>query len=210
MGASVSLLSEARLRGYSLSAGRPVAELDLSYDHSSGLYAGISGSIVAHDGVNPLGLQESIGYAVPLGRGPTLDLGIVNSNYSKHSGHYRSLSYTELYAGLIGKNVASHLYLSPNYFHSEVWTLYGDLDVAVQPARKWRLTGHVGALTYLHGSEYDPEHARSQYDWRVGVARELGRFSLQAALSSGGPGDDYYDYGEHSRTALTFGASCIF
>jgi len=206
VGATASLLSEARLRGYSLSAGRPVAELDLSYDHLNGLYAGLSGSVVAHDGLKPLALEENVGFAKKLRGGPTLDFGIVNSNYSRHSGHYRSLSYTEAYAGLIGRNVASHVYLSPNYFHSDTWTLYGDIDAAIQPARKWRVTAHVGALNYLHGA---PDE-KSQYDWRIGVTREIGRFSAQIALSGGGPGRDYYYGREHNRTALVAQLNCIF
>src|SRR4030095_5232687 len=94
VGATVSLLSDARLRGYSLSAGRPVGQLDLSYDDPGGFYAGLSASLVAYHGVKPLGLQENIGFAKPLAGGPTIDVGIVNSNYSRHSGHDRPLSST--------------------------------------------------------------------------------------------------------------------
>jgi uncharacterized protein (TIGR02001 family) len=205
VGAAVSLLSEARLRGYSLSAGDPVAQLDLSYDHPDGFYAALSASIVAHEGVNPLGLQENVGFAKKLDGGPTIDLGIVNSNYSRHSGHNRSLSYTEAYAGLIGRNVASHVYLSPNYFDSGVWTLYGDIDAGIRLLKKLNLTGHAGALKYLHGGDDDKLH----YDWQVGVKREFGRFAAQVSLSGGGPGSDFYYGREHNRTRLVMGVSCL-
>jgi uncharacterized protein (TIGR02001 family) len=205
VGAAVSLLSEARLRGYSLSAGNPVAQLDLSYDHPDGFYAALSASIVAHQGAKPLGLQENIGFAKKLESGPIIDVGIVNSNYSRQSGHYRSLSYTEIYAGLIGRNVASHVYVSPNYFDSGVWTLYGDIDAGVRLIKKFNLTGHVGALKYLHDGPDDKLH----YDWQVGVKREFGRFAAQLAVSGGGPGKDFYYGREHHRTRVVIGVSCI-
>lgn len=206
VGAAVSLLSEARLRGYSMSAGKPVGQLDLSYDHRSGFYAGLSATVVAHDGLNPLALQESIGFARKLASGPTIDVGVVQSNYTRHTGRYRPLSYTEVYAGLIGRNVASRVYLSPNYFDPGVWTLYGELDAGMRPTDRLRLTGHVGVLTRLRG----PGRQAAQYDWRVGAAHELGRFSVQLSLTGGGPGRDYYEHRARSRTAVVLGVSRIF
>jgi uncharacterized protein (TIGR02001 family) len=208
VGATASLLSEARLRGYSLSAGRPVGQLDLSYDDRSGFYAGLSASVVAYHGVNPLGLQENIGFAKRLSGGPAIDFGILNSNYSRHAdylGQERSLSYSEVYAGVIGKNVASHVYLSPNYFGYGVWALYGEVDASVAPARKLRLTGHLGALTYLGGGG----GGKSGYDWRIGVSREVGPLSAQLAVTGGGPGRDNYRNDYHSRTAVVLAISTI-
>ena len=194
------------MRGYSMSAGKPIGQLDLSYDDPSGFYAGLSASVVAHEGINPLALQENIGFAKRLSSGPTIDVGVVQSNYTRHTGRYQAQSYTEVYAGLTGRNFASHVYLSPNYFDSDVWTLYGELDAGMELADKLRLTAHVGALTQLRGPESEALH----YDWRVSVARELGRFSAQLSLTGGGPGRDYYDHGWHSRTVLVLGVSSIF
>src|SRR5436190_194451 len=52
-GVAVSIFSDDRFRGYSLSDGRPVGILDLSYDAANGLYGALSGSVVAtrHDGL---------------------------------------------------------------------------------------------------------------------------------------------------------------
>lgn len=160
--------------------------------------------MVVHQGVKPLGLQENIGFAKKLDSA-TIDVGIVNSNYSRHSGRDRSLSYTEVYAGLIGKNVASHIYVSPNYFDSGVWTLYGDVDAGVRLSKKLSLTGHAGVLTYLHNGNDDKLH----YDWQVSVKREFGRLTAQLAMSGGGPGSDFYYGREHRRTRLVIGVSCI-
>jgi uncharacterized protein (TIGR02001 family) len=205
------VLSQARFRGYSLSAGRPVGQVDLSFDDRSGFYAGVSASVVAHHGVKPLGLQENIGFVKQLPNGPAIDLGIVNSDYSRHSGHiddsghYRSLSYTEAYVGLIGKNVASHVYLSPNYFDSNVWALYGEVDASVAPAKKLKLTGHLGGLTYLSGGS----RRKTGYDWLIGASRELGPLSAQIAVTGGGPGRDFYRNDYYSRTAVVLSLSTI-
>jgi uncharacterized protein (TIGR02001 family) len=208
VGATASIFSEARLRGYSLSAGHPVGQLDLSYDDPSGVYGSLSGSLVVSSeyGVKPLGLQENIGYAKRLGTGPAIDVGLINANYSRFTGYERSTGYTEVYAGLVGKVLSSHIYLSPNYFHSDRWVAYGEVDAGFRPARKLRLTAHVGALVPLE-SGYS---SRVQYDWQIGATREVGQLSLHVALSGGGPGRDFYEDSLHRRRALVVGATYIF
>jgi uncharacterized protein (TIGR02001 family) len=208
IGATASIFSEARLRGYSLSAGHPVGQLDLSYDDPTGFYGSLSGSLVVSSeyGVKPLGLQENVGYAKRLGRGPTIDLGLINANYSRYTGYERSTGYTEVYAGLVGKVLSSHIYLSPNYFHAGAWAAYGEIEAGVSPIRKMRLTAHVGSLVPL-GSGYA---SRVQYDWQIGATRELGPLSLHVALSDGGPGRDFYDGRLHRRRALVVGATMLF
>ena len=44
IGATASVFSDAQFRGYSLSAGRPVAILDFAYDDASGFYVDVSGT----------------------------------------------------------------------------------------------------------------------------------------------------------------------
>ena len=208
VGATASIFSESRLRGYSLSAGHPVGQLDLSYDDPTGFYGSLSGTLVlsAEYGVKPLGLQESIGYAKRLGRGPTIDVGLINANYSHYTGYERSTGYTEIYAGLVGKVVSSHIYLSPNYFHSGRWVAYGELDAGIRPARKLRLSAHVGTLIPLDSSYA----SRLQYDWQIGATRELGALSLHVTLSAGGPGRDFYEDVSHRRRAFVVGATYVF
>jgi uncharacterized protein (TIGR02001 family) len=208
VGATASIFSEARLRGYSLSAGHPVGQLDLAYDDPSGFYGSLSGSLVASAeyGVKPLGLQENIGYAKRLGAGPSVDVGVINANYSRYTGYERSTGYTEVYAGLVGKILSSHIYLSPNYFHSGTWVAYAEVDAGIRAARKLRLTAHVGTLVPLE-SGY---RSRVQYDWQVGATREVGPLSLHVALSGGGPGRDFYEDQWHRRRALVVGATYVF
>jgi uncharacterized protein (TIGR02001 family) len=208
LGATFSVFSEARLRGFSLSAGHPVGQLDLSYDDPGGFYGSFSASTVLSSeyGLRPLGFQENLGYAKKLHSGPSIDVGIINANYSRYTGHERSSGYTEIYAGLVGKVLSSHIYLSPNYFHSGSWAAYGEVDAGIAPARKLRLTAHVGSLVPL-GSSYA---SKVQYDWQIGATREAGPVSLHLAFGDGGPGRDFYEGILHRRRALVVGATYVF
>jgi uncharacterized protein (TIGR02001 family) len=208
IGATVSVFSEARLRGIALSAGDPVGEINLSYDDPGGFYGSLSGSVVLSSeyGLRPFGLHENIGYAKRLSNGPTIDVGVLNANYSRYTGYERSEGYSEVYAGLVGKVLSSHLYLSPNYFHSGDWAAYGEVDAGVRPARKLRLAAHIGALIPLGSSYASPV----QYDWQIGATREVGPVSFHLTFSDGGPGRDFYEDHWHRRRALVVGATMLF
>jgi uncharacterized protein (TIGR02001 family) len=212
-GATASVWSQERLRGYSLSADHPTARLDLSYDDPSGFYGALSGSLAysSEYDLYPLGLQENVGFAKQLGSGPTIDVGIHNSNYFKHSSR-ESAGYTEAYAGLIGKVLSGRLYVSPNYFHSNTWRAYGEVEAGIRPLPKLLLSAHAGLLVPLNDRDYGRSAAgsRAEYDWRIGAEQELGRVSLHLDLSGGGPGKDWYEGKAHNRTALVAGASFLF
>lgn len=208
---SVSIQSDDRFRGRSLSEGRPVATLDLSYDTAAGFYLGGEVTAVAtrHEGARVLGFQENAGYAWKTKAGPVIDLGVANASYTEYfSGGY-SADYTELYAGLITGPIASHIHFSPNYFRHGVSTVYLETDGVARIASRWRLNGHVGALVQTGGPSTSMAR-RSHYDWRVGIAHQIGRFNLQASWSGGGPDRDYYAGDTHSRDALVFGLTWAF
>ncbi len=208
---SVSIQSDDRFRGRSLSEGRPVATLDLSYDMAAGFYLGGAVTAVAtrHDGVRVLGFQENAGYAWKTAAGPVIDLGVANANYTEYFSGGTSADYTELYAGLITGPIASHIHFSPNYFRHGVSTVYLETDGAARIAPRWRLNGHVGLLVQT-GGPLAAMSRRSHYDWRVGIAHQIGRFNLQASWSGGGPDRDYYASDTHSRDAFVFGLTCAF
>jgi len=177
VGASVSVFSDARFRGYSLSSGHPVAVVDISYDHRSGLYGAV-----------------------------TIDVGAVHSSYTHYSSRGEAKSYTEVYAGASRGFLTARVYLSPHYFGRVAKAAYGELDATVSPLRKLRLSGHVGLLVPI---EYRPasNDERAQYDWRLGVAREVGAASIHVIATGGGPGRDYYGGRRHDRTTLILGVS---
>lgn len=209
-GAAISLFSDDRFRGYSLSAGRPVGIIDLSYDAPDGFYGAISGSAVAtrHEGLQPLGLVLNAGYAKAFKSGMTLDLGVIRSNYSHYSTRANRRSYTEIYAGLSGKLLAGRVYLSPDYLRSGEPSAYGELEGNLPLGDKFRLTGHAGVLVPLRErSEY--QGYRPEFDWRLGIARQLGRVSLQAAWTGTGNSRERDPYRSHGGNALVVGLSWV-
>lgn len=205
LGASLSVQSDARFRGYTLSRGRPTASLTLSYDGPGGFYLGGSASAVAaHAGPEFLGIEGDIGFARRLGSGVSLDVGAQHYRYSEYYSAGRSTTYTELYVGLVGRNVSSHIYYSPNYFGLHFATVYGEIDGVAPVTDKWRINAHIGALVRTDGQ------ARPGYDWRLGVAGDIRPFELQLAVSGGGPMPQYYGNRAHRREAVTAAISYLF
>lgn len=194
VGTTVSVFSQANLRGYSISNGHPIAALDFSYDDSSGFYAAASATGVASssDLLRPLSLQLNAGYARPLSPSLTLDLGATGSIYSHYSRIEAGRTYGEIYAGLSGKRLSSRISFSPHYFLTDGPTLYGELNGNIGSAYGLRFDGHVGALLAL---DHRSRSYQRQIDWRVGVTRELGRVALHAAFAGRG------------RARLPFGSS---
>ena len=192
--ASLSVSSDDKFRSRSLSDGRPIGTFDFSYDDASGFYAGGSATGVdtLHSGAKLLGFQEYIGYAQRTDSGPALDAGLTNARYTHYfSGNYGA-NYTELYVGIITNHLSTHIRYSPDYFKHSVSTLYADADAVVKPYKNWQMNGHVGALTQISGPRA-PGTSRAHYDWRLGVATEVGAFDLRLAWTGAVPGGDYYD-----------------
>ena len=203
VGAAISVFSDYRFRGNSLSESRPVAILDLSYDASNGLYGAASGSVVAArgEGLRTLGLVLNAGYAKQLKSGLTIDMGAVHSSYSAYSGLDSGRSYTELYAGLRGKIVSARVGVSPDYFGSG-WTAYSEVTGQLSPTRNLRLEAAVGTLVPLSGNQGELEgNGRLGIDWRSG------RVSLHAAIAARGGGRNAYAARRSSRATAVLGVS---
>jgi uncharacterized protein (TIGR02001 family) len=209
VGGSVSVSSDDRFRGQSLSDGHPVVSLDLSYDDVSGFYlAGKATADIDQSAPRIVNVQENLGYAWKTASGPVIDVGIVRSDYTEYDRGSEAAHYTEFYAGIVTERWSSRLHYSPDYFRSGVASLYADVDANLRPASDWRLTGHAGLLVQLAGPR--PLDSDSvYYDWRVSISRRLGPLDFQLAWSGGGPSSDYYGR-RHSRTAITTGASYVF
>jgi uncharacterized protein (TIGR02001 family) len=210
---SLSVESDFRLRGYSLSAGRPVASARAGLESGSGFYADGSATAVLtrDDEARFLGYQVDAGLAKRVGDLWTIDVGLAHNHFrAAYEGAF-PYSYTEAYVGATHGALSAYVFVSPNYYRRDNWSLYGQVEANFTPAKNWRLTAHVGSLVYLYTSPAPYGRRRkTQHDWRLGVARELGAVEVHAALSGGGPGRQFY-YGEtHSRTALTAGASVSF
>lgn len=202
--AAVSVFNDYRFRGYSLSDGRPVGLLDLSYDASSGFYGALSGSVVASrgEGLKPLGVIVNGGYATRLSPRMALDVGVTHSSYSKYSDRAASLSYTEVYAGISGKLVSARLNVSPDYVKGG--SAYGEVNGNWPVGKNFSLTGHAGVIVPFQAIH--PGYRYSEdVDWRLGVAQQLGPVSLQAAWSAVRPGRGAYRERNHKRDAWILG-----
>lgn len=202
LGVEASLTSDYRLRGYSLSHGRPAVSGQLSYDDASGLFASGSATLFLSrdDGPEWMGGIIAAGYARQLRGGLTAEAGIARAQFSAASSLGRDAGYTEMFVGATGPILSARLGYSWDYFRAGRSTLYASLD-AVGRREGWRAFGHVGALAPLDRPGSGPPR-RVQYDWRAGVGRLAGPVNVELALTGGGPGRDFYDGTPHSRTAL--------
>jgi uncharacterized protein (TIGR02001 family) len=207
--AAVSIFSDDRFRGYTLSDGRPLGIIDLYYDDPSGFYGTLSGKLVAseREGLKPLGLILNAGYAKRLSSGLTIDAGVTHSSYSEYSDRAPARSYTEAYAGLSAKFLTARIYASPDYLKGG--TVYGEVIATAEIAPKLSLSGHAGLLVPLEDSRNGYRYRR-EFDWRIGIARQFGPVALQAAWTGVQPGQNFYRYGYHSREAFVVGLTCGF
>lgn len=186
------LLSSDVFRGTSVSAGRPVARVGATLDWRDGTYASVVATGTWHGGdVRLVSAQQFIGHAWRLDSATSVDVGLVNTGYGSGWSGGRRVSYVEAYAGLTRGHVATHVSLSPNYFRAGVWTLYADVEATLFQRDEWTVVAHAGAFAWLAGGR--PLGAPTvHYDWRLGAARRLGRYQIEAAWAAGGPNKDFY------------------
>lgn len=205
---SVALDSDYRLRGYSLTNDHAAASANITFDHSSGLYFSLAGIAELGGDRRFLGAIANAGFARRVATRVTLDAGVLRYQIGSAESDKPGFKYTEFYGGGSVGPVTGRLYYSPHYRAGGLPTLYGELDAGFEPADNWRLSGHVGVLTYLDGN-YLYRAGRTHRDWRVSLARQFGRVEVHSALSGGGP-STYQGYQLHKKAALTAGASLSF
>jgi uncharacterized protein (TIGR02001 family) len=221
--------SDYRVRGVSLSNGRPVARAGVAYDHRSGLYGGATALVGTRAGgrLRALGGVGYVGVARRLGSGLTTDFGVTSTRISsdvmatapgyegpygyvppiRYRRSYRA-DYSEVYAGLSRDNVSIHLYLSPNYLRPGQGTAYVDVNAAIRPAPRVRVFGHAGVLAPLERETAD--RLRSRADLRLGVAWEFDHAEVQLAWTSVTRRVEYPRGYARSRDAVVLSASAYF
>ena len=193
LGATLSVESDYRFRGVSLSDSRPVGRITLNDDFASGAYAGASATRAQLSrGERYAQLIGYAGYATRRDEGRSLDFGITLSHFAGNS----SYDYGEAYAGLLAERWSVRLHYSPNYFGRHVQTAYVDLSARQPISDGVHVFAHAGALVPLAGDIADPQGRRTRTDVRVGAGLSLGRVDLQLAAvgtSRGGPYPAVYD-----------------
>ena len=205
---SLTVASDVRLRGFSLTERRPAISLSGAYDDRSGLYAG--GSLIAHDpegrSARLLGHTEYLGYAVRAESGLSWDVGVANVDLTLYRDQKYPLRYGQLYLGVARDSLSARLSLSPNFPRKGVSTAYLDLNGVVRPAEDWRIAGHLGVMRRLGGAPGDGR--RDRYDLRLGVTRSFNNVEIQAAWT--GMAHRPRPHSDRTRAGFQVGASYFF
>jgi uncharacterized protein (TIGR02001 family) len=190
---SASVVSDDRVRGVSLSDGKPAVQLDLAYDHPSGLYAGAFASSIQFydDARHELQLTGYGGYAQRLRDGWSVDAGAEYSSFSGGDGY----DYVELHAGITGSAVSARLFFAPNYFGQSVHTLYGELNGSYALTERFRLIGHAGILQLVAGANDQNGGSHPHGDFLAGVEARWQPFSLQLSRIAGDGASRVYPVG---------------
>jgi uncharacterized protein (TIGR02001 family) len=208
--ASVTLQSDYRYRGYTLTDRKAALALNLAYDHASGLYAGGTAFTADTTGYGPKvrGEVGYVGYAVRSGLGPTLDLGVSRSRFVSYRTRKHVAAFTEAYVGLAGDHLSARVAYSPKYLGQNVQTAYLDLGAVYRPAPNWRLFAHAGALVPLR--QANPIGLHKRYDLSAGAARRIRACELSAFWTYISPDLVYANGRRAERNALVVSAAYFF
>lgn len=173
---TVSVVSDYRYRGISLSDNEPAAQLGFAYDFVQGWYAGafvstVESAIYGEQGVQAISFA---GYAWRMPSGLSLEAG---ADYSVVTATPR-YDYPEVYVGFAFQNVSGRLYYSPRYFGQDSPGIYGELSVAQPLLENVRILAHVGVLSSDAIKRYG-NPSGPLVDGAVGVGIDWKGFSLQ-------------------------------
>lgn len=186
----LTVATDDRFRGRPISGERPVGTAQIAYDDATGVYLGVSGTLVAtrDEGVEPLRSVQYVGYAHRLRSGLTVDIGVTNRFYSRHfTGEY-ARTFTEAYAGLVGRRMSARVFVSPDYDGRGGESGYGEVDALVFERGRLSASAHVGLL--LPPPEAPQRRVLPEFDWRLGATRTFGRFAVSAQWLGSGPDHD--------------------
>lgn len=211
VGATVSVETDYRFRARSLSAGRPVTTVALSYDDRSGAYAGaaVTGLLTGKNAGGVVSQQFYVGYARPASSVVTIDIGVSAYRYtSLYSARQREL-FAEGYVGATSKDLSAYVRVSPSYYGRGGPVVYLDVAANREIARALRIYARAGLLLQASGMPRLGGR-RSRHDVQAGLSREFGRIAIKAEVAIGGPDDAYFAGIWRGRSSLTFGVQRSF
>lgn len=206
---SVTLDSDYRFRGVSLSDSKASLRLDANLDTSSGWYAGAAATQARVADSDPYAqLLGYGGYVRPVAPGRSIEFG---ANYS-HFVNKGPYDFGEAYVGLLADSWTLRLNYSPDYFGRHVQTFYFDASGRWRLNDRARLFGHAGLLTPLSGSyPGDSDANRPRADILVGLGWGLGDADLRVAWTFASAGGPFPAVGpQQHRSTWLFSASYSF
>jgi uncharacterized protein (TIGR02001 family) len=183
----IALSTDYRFRGISLSDG-PAIEGSLSYDHSSGLFAGVFASNVDTRGEEGVGVQAYGGYARRWGDARAWDVGLVGYSYPP-SPQGRRYDFVELFAGATLERLGLRMYVSNDFYGSGDPSVYGEGSAAVPIAPWLTLGAHLGVqgVWPQDGSGSSPQ---TRVDARIGLTAEVAGFAVDLSFVTTNASDD--------------------
>ncbi|WP_394782068.1 TorF family putative porin [Undibacterium sp.] len=174
---SVSVVSDYRFRGVSLSDGQAEPQATVAYDSPAGWYAGVFGSGVKLREGRDQQLIAYAGYSQRQASGLTWEVGATNSSFMQTSGS----NYAEAFVGLSFDEYSGRLYLSPNYFGQSTTTAYLELNASHLVAEQTSLIAHVGYLRWFSGSQSSAFVPVSRMDTLIGISTSWSDWRVQLA-----------------------------
>jgi uncharacterized protein (TIGR02001 family) len=205
---TLSVVTDYRYRGITLSAGDPALQASVVYDDPGGAYAGLFASNVAFaiSSRRELQLLPYAGYARRLASGLAAEIG---AEYAAFTGP-GEYNYPEFYVGLSGDRVNARLYYAPRYFGRDSGAFYAELNAAQPVSDRVRVLAHAGVLVNRSNDlRYGPAD-RTVFDGRLGLAVDFAPFTLQASwvgVSSSATG---YPIQGDRRNTVVAALSCAF
>jgi len=172
---NLSVVSDYRYRGMSLSQGNPEEQLSVGYDHPDGWYAGGLISGVDLYAVQSAQLITYGGYAGKIQSGWSWEGGISHTLFNR----LHSFDYSEAYAGLGSESINVRLYYSPSYFNELSRTVYGELNANVALHDNLQLLFHGGILDQINSNMNGDSSTR--FDYRVGLNARYNDWNGQLA-----------------------------
>jgi uncharacterized protein (TIGR02001 family) len=206
---SISVVSDNRFRGVSLTQGHPAGQLEASYDAANGLYTGalVSNAKFYEQGPDQAQMVGFAGYARRISRQWSFDVGATFSDFTSDS-DYR---YLELNTGLTSQVLSARLYYSPNYFGQSVHTTYAELNASYRLFDQLKLIGHAGLLRAFSGATDQTGGTHPHADLLAGVEYRIRSFSLQVSrVFPDGSSLIYPVSSDHTNGVLTARLSMAF
>ena len=172
--ASVTVVSDDRYRGVSLSDDAPAVQIGAGFDADNGLYVG---GFASNARLYDQDMVRWVGYAGRAGRFGNHVSWDVGAQYTGFTDAPED-GWPEVYAGLAGERIGVRVAYAWRYFGGDDAAVYTSLDAQQPLSRDVRLLAHAG---WLHPVRDD--NASPAYDLRLGVGVHLAGYDLQLARS---------------------------
>jgi len=187
MSGHVSLVSDYRYRGESLTDGRPAAQAGIAYDYPSGIFLG---TLISNVRIEPTatGLSGQVygGYARPFGEQKSWEVGAITYLFP-HPSEPRDYDYSEVFVGASMNRLSARIYYAKDYFQSGMHAIYSEISAEQPLIEHVALLGHIGYLqTGSPRRSASVERGGSQLDFMAGISWIVSSLNFECGLTGSG------------------------